>query len=83
MARNQGAPQGGPLSPILSNVVDELDWELDRRGLRFVRYADDFSVFVRSSRAGQRVLKSVRRFLERRLRLVVNEDKSRSATHSI
>lgn len=73
----EGAPQGGPLSPILSNIVlDELDWELERRGLRFVRYADDFSVFVRSKRAGERVMNSVRRFIECRLRLVVNEDKS-------
>jgi group II intron reverse transcriptase/maturase len=72
-----GAPQGGPLSPLLSNVVlDELDRELARRGLRFVRYADDFSVFVRSERAGRRVLGSVRKFIERRLRLVVNEQKS-------
>jgi RNA-directed DNA polymerase len=73
----EGAPQGGPLSPILSNIVlDELDWELARRGLRFVRYADDFSVFVRSERAGRRVMASIRKFIERRLRLVVNEEKS-------
>jgi RNA-directed DNA polymerase len=77
IATTEGAPQGGPLSPLLSNVVlDELDWELGRRGLRFVRYADDFSVFVRSERAGHRVMDSVRRFVERRLRLVVNEAKS-------
>jgi group II intron reverse transcriptase/maturase len=73
----EGAPQGGPLSPILSNIVlDELDWELARRGLRFVRYADDFSVFVRSERAGRRVMDSIRKFIERRLRLAVNEEKS-------
>ena len=55
----EGTPQGGPLSPLLSNIVlDELDWELARRGLRFVRYADDFSVFVRSERAGRRVMDS-------------------------
>jgi RNA-directed DNA polymerase len=73
----EGAPQGGPLSPILSNIVlDELDWELARRGLRFVRYADDFSVFVRSERAGRRVMDSIRKFIEGRLRLVVNEEKS-------
>lgn len=73
----EGTPQGGPLSPLLSNVVlDELDWELARRGLRFVRYADDFSVFVRSERAGQRVMGSIRKFIEGRLRLVVNEEKS-------
>lgn len=77
ISTEEGAPQGGPLSPILSNIVlNELDWELERRGLRFVRYADDFSVFVRSKRAGERVMNSVRRFIERRLRLVVNEDKS-------
>lgn len=73
----EGTPQGGPLSPLLSNIVlDELDWELDRRGLRFVRYADDFSVFVQSKRAGERVMASVTRFIERKLRLVVNEEKS-------
>src|SRR5262249_46087160 len=73
----EGPPQGGPLSPLLSNVVlDELDWELSRRGLRFVRYADDFSVFVGSERAGKRVMESIRKFIERRLRLVVNEEKS-------
>jgi len=77
IAMEEGTPQGGPLSPILSNVVlDELDWELARRGLRFVRYADDFSVFVKSDRAGHRVMESVRRFIERRLRLAVNETKS-------
>ncbi len=75
VSTEEGAPQRGPLSPILSNIVlDELDWELDRRGLRFVHYADDFSVFVRSARVGKRVMESVRRFIERRLRLVVNED---------
>jgi len=73
----EGVPQGGPLSPLLSNIVlDELDWELARRGHRFVRYADDFSVFVKSARAGRRVMESVRKFIEGRLRLVVNEDKS-------
>lgn len=73
----EGAPQGGPLSPLLSNVVlNELDWELERRGLRFVRYADDFSIFVRSRRAGERVMASVQKFIEQRLRLKVNEDKS-------
>ncbi len=73
----EGTPQGGPLSPLLSNIVlDELDWELNRRGLRFVRYADDFSVFVRSDRAGHRVMASVKRFIERRLRLIINEEKS-------
>ena len=77
IATDEGTPQGGPLSPLLSNLVlDELDWEFERRGLRFVRYADDFSVFTRSERAGRRVMDSVRRFIEGRLRLVVNEAKS-------
>ena len=57
-------------------VLNELDWELERRGLRFVRYADDFSIFVRSRRAGERVMASVQKFIEQRLRLKVNEDKS-------
>src|SRR5487761_1478937 len=73
----QGVPQGSPLSPLLSNVVlDELDRELDRRGHRFVRYADDAKVYVRSERAGQRVMTSLTEFIERRLRLKVNEAKS-------
>ena len=77
IAVREGTPQGGPLSPILSNIVlDELDQELARRGLRFVRYADDSNIFVRSERAGQRVMKSIRRFLETRMRLQVNEEKS-------
>jgi RNA-directed DNA polymerase len=72
-----GTPQGGPLSPMLSNIVlDELDQELARRGLRFVRYADDANIFVRSERAGQRVMTSIRGFLEKRMRLQVNEEKS-------
>src|SRR5271169_832577 len=73
----EGTPQGGPLSPLLSNIVlDELDGELARRGLRVVRYADDCNIFVRSERAGQRVMTSIRRFLEQRMRLQVNEEKS-------
>jgi group II intron reverse transcriptase/maturase len=73
----EGTPQGGPLSPLLSNIVlDEWDWELERRGLRFVRYADDCNIFVRSERAGQRVMSSTRRFLEAKLRLQINEAKS-------
>jgi len=73
----QGVPQGGPLSPLLSNVVlDELDRELDRRGHRFVRYADDAKVYVRSERAGRRVMASLTEFIEGRLRLKVNEAKS-------
>ncbi len=72
-----GTPQGGPLSPLLSNIVlDELDWELERRGHRFVRYADDGNIYVRSQRAGERVMASVRSFIEKKLRLKVNEAKS-------
>ncbi|HKN26523.1 MAG TPA: group II intron reverse transcriptase/maturase [Roseiarcus sp.] len=74
---HEGTPQGGPLSPLLSNIVlDELDWELARRGHRFVRYADDCNVFVRSERAGRRVMASICDFLERRMRLKVNAEKS-------
>lgn len=73
----EGTPQGGPLSPLLSNIVlDELDWELQRRGLKFVRYADDFNVYVGSERAGLRVMTSLTKFIEKRLRLQVNLDKS-------
>jgi group II intron reverse transcriptase/maturase len=73
----EGTPQGGPLSPLLSNIVlDELDWELARRGHRFVRYADDCNIYVRSERAAKRVMESICRFIERRLRLKVNQDKS-------
>ena len=77
VAVQEGTPQGGPLSPLLSNIVlDELDGELARRGLRFVRYADDCNIFVRSERAGWRVMTSIRGFLETRMRLQVNEEKS-------
>jgi RNA-directed DNA polymerase len=73
----EGTPQGGPLSPLLSNIVlDELDRELARRGHRFVRYADDCNVFVGSVRAGVRVMASITKFLERRMRLQVNAEKS-------
>jgi group II intron reverse transcriptase/maturase len=73
----EGTPQGGPLSPLLSNVVlNELDWELERRGLRFVRYADDCNIFVASSRAGRRVMDRTSQFLEKRLKLSVNTEKS-------
>ena len=73
----EGTPQGGPLSPLLSNLVlDELDRELESRGHRFVRYADDCNIYVRSERAGQRVMESVKRFLTRRLKLKVNDSKS-------
>jgi RNA-directed DNA polymerase len=75
--RTQGTPQGGPLSPLLSNVLlDELDKELERRGHRFVRYADDCNIYVRSRHAGERVLSSIERFLRDRLRLTVNRNKS-------
>ena len=74
---SEGAPQGGPLSPLLSNLVlDELDRELERRGHRFVRYADDSNIYVRSERAGVRVKASITRFLTKKLRLTVNEEKS-------
>jgi RNA-directed DNA polymerase len=73
----EGTPQGGPLSPLLSNIVlDELDQELERRGHRFVRYADDENIYVRSERAGQRVMESVKRFITQKLKLKVNEAKS-------
>ena len=73
----EGTPQGGPLSPLLANLLlDELDKELEKRGHRFARYADDANIYVRSQQAGERVMASVRRFLERKLRLKVNEAKS-------
>jgi RNA-directed DNA polymerase len=76
-ATTQGVPQGGPLSPVLANVVlDELDWELDRRGHRFARYADDCNILVGSKRAGERVMASVTRFVSDTLRLTVNPLKS-------
>jgi len=74
---DEGTPQGGPLSPLLSNLVlDELDRELERRGHRFVRYADDCNIYVGSERAGQRVMESVTRFITHRLKLKVNQAKS-------
>ena len=70
----EGTPQGGPLSPLLSNLMlDVLDRELEKRGHRFVRYADDCNIYVRSQRAGERVMESVERFLTKRLKLKVNE----------
>lgn len=73
----EGTPQGGPLSPLLSNLLlDELDQELERRGHRFVRYADDCNIYVKSERAGQRVMKGMKDFLTRKLKLKVNESKS-------
>ena len=74
---DEGTPQGGPLSPLLSNIVlDEFDRELERRGLRFARYADDSNIYVRSRRAGERVMESVTRFITRKLKLKVNQQKS-------
>ena len=76
-ASDKGTPQGGPLSPLLSNIVlDDLDKELQRRGHVFCRYADDCNVYVRSKRAGQRVLESITEFVEKKLKLKVNRDKS-------
>src|SRR5271166_881248 len=74
---DEGTPQGGPLSPLLSNLMlDDLDRELQRRGLRFARYADDCNIYVRSERAGQRVMASITRFITTKLKLKVNESKS-------
>jgi len=76
-ATDEGTPQGGPLSPLLSNLMlDDLDRELERRGLRFARYADDCNVYVRSERAGQRVMAGLKAFLTSKLKLKVNETKS-------
>lgn len=75
---NEGAPQGGPLSPILANVyLNKLDRELEKRGHRFVRYADDFVVYVKTPRAGERVMESVKKFIEKDLGLTINEKKSK------
>jgi group II intron reverse transcriptase/maturase len=77
MEMREGTPQGGPLSPLLSNIVlTELDRKLEERGHRFVRYADDCNIYVRSERAARRVLASTRRYVEERMRLKVNEAKS-------
>ena len=76
-ASEEGTPQGSPLSPLLSNVMlDDLDWELERRGHSFVRYADDGRIYVRSERAGQRVMASITQYVEQRLKLKVNREKS-------
>jgi RNA-directed DNA polymerase len=80
VVNERGTPQGGPLSPLLSNIVlDELDQELAERGHRFVRYADDCNVYVRTERAGHRVMASLMAFIEKRLKLKVNAEKSRVA----
>jgi group II intron reverse transcriptase/maturase len=76
--RTEGTPQGSPLSPLLSNIVlDELDTELERRGHKFVRYADDCNIFVRSQEAGERVMQSISNFIEGKLKLIVNKEKSK------
>ena len=76
----KGVPQGGPLSPLLANILlDDLDKELEKRSHRFARYADDFIILVKSERAGERVMQSTRKFLERKLKLKVNDNKSRVA----
>ena len=76
-SREQGTPQGSPLSPLLSNIIlNELDKELERRGLRFVRYADDCSIFLKSKRSALRVKDSIRKFIETKLQLKVNEQKT-------
>ena len=78
--REKGTPQGSPLSPLLSNIMlDELDKELEKRGHKFCRYADDCNIYVRSERSGQRVLKSIRKYVEKRLRLKLNSSKSKVA----
>jgi len=77
VGREEGTPQGGPLSPLLANILlDDLDKELEKRGHRFCRYADDCNIYVQSEAAGQRVMASVRQFLEQRLQLKVNRQKS-------
>jgi len=79
-ATPQGVPQGGPLSPLLANItLDPLDKELERRGHRFARYAEDFLVMVKSAKAAERVMESLTRFVEGRLKLVVNRAKSKAA----
>jgi RNA-directed DNA polymerase len=73
----EGTPQGGPLSPLLSNIVlDELDKELEKRGLRFVRYADDFVIYLKSKKAANRVMESITHFITAKLKLKVNQEKS-------
>jgi len=80
-ATRKGVPQGGPLSPLLANILlDDLDKELERRGHRFARYADDFVIMVKTRRAGGRVMASISRFLERKLQLKVNQEKSKVAS---
>ncbi|WP_460323695.1 reverse transcriptase domain-containing protein, partial [Alkalibacterium psychrotolerans] len=76
-------PQGGPLSPLLANVyLHHLDRELERRGHKFARYADDFVIYVKSKRAGERVMENITEFIEDKLRLTVNKEKSQITTPS-
>ncbi len=78
METEEGTPQGGPLSPLLSNIMlDDLDKELEKRGHKFVRYADDCNIYVKTQRAGERVMESVKEFLEKKLKLKVNSKKSK------
>ncbi len=80
-ATRKGVPQGGPLSPLLANILlDDLDKELESRGHRFVRYADDFIILVKSLRAGERVMASICRFLSNHLKLTINQEKSKVAS---
>ena len=73
----EGTPQGGPLSPLLSNIMlDELDKELEKRGHKFVRYADDCNIYVKTKKAGKRAMEIITRFIEKKLKLKVNEEKS-------
>jgi RNA-directed DNA polymerase len=75
--RDEGTPQGGPLSPLLANLLlDDLDKELEKRGHAFCRYADDCNIYVHSLKAGERVMESIRAFLAKRLKLRVNQEKS-------
>lgn len=79
-ATNKGVPQGGPLSPLLANIIlDDLDKELEKRGHRFARYADDFIILVGGRRSGKRVMESIEKFLEQRLKLEINREKSKVA----
>jgi len=78
METEEGTPQGGPLSPLLSNIMlNDLDKELEKRGHKFVRYADDCNIYVKTQSAGERVMESVKRFLEKKLKLKVNPKKSK------
>ncbi|WXJ85269.1 hypothetical protein MTBGP_20730 [Moorella thermoacetica] len=77
MGTAEGTPQGGPISPLLANILlDDLDKELEKRGHKFVRYANDCNIYVKSKRAGERVMESIRNFLQERLKLKINEQKS-------